>query len=608
MYEGDFMKKRHLFVAFAIFMVTLAFSSCDLIDLTGDDDDIQEPYGPLEIKGKSDKNEIIVITFSTTRVAEKGVMPYPKDNDSYEIKLVSTLVSKGVIKMDTAGNTVFFIEKTPREDYSFNAAYDKDKKSLKFPNDEIPTSPTPIKGFKSDTDTGVVNPNVDAVAKQLDKSGKIAIPDSDGNIVVSGPIVLEQNVDIPDSIKLIFNSKDNGSSTDPFSVKDPVTDKFSVTAKGGIVVRDGRGVRIGNSVKLIVEGDSAINGRLIVEAGAALDIAGDFKIESGGVVELAGGETADKVSNAKYKISYQTTPVGGDAAFKLRGNLIVRYGGRFQMPDPLCFFTYTNKDNDITGVIKVESGGELILVTADPNGYLDLHPLIGTLSTATRGAPVGADFVMDPDIYPTHKDSMIEARISSKTFALELTGNARAVGRLILDKKYNNRIKNDNRIPPYRLEVWLTYPFTVNKGSDLRVGISDELYMRSSLLVTGMSYPMGDKPSYYYKGVLTNNSKITVSPKNGIMEWFGGYFDHKGNVNGVDKAKAGDLYYENYFTDDPPDPPDPPPDPPDPPIKYGIPVKVKVWSPDWPGDTGDGDNWWLEWLDNTDTVFDEDDS
>jgi hypothetical protein len=197
------------------------------------------------------------------------------------------------------------------------------------------------------------------------------------------------------------------------------------------------------------------------------------------------------------------------------------------MPDPLWYF----KSNVITGVIKVESGGELVLVTADPNGLEDLHPWIGTSYTMTQGAPVGADFVMDPEL---DSDSKIEVRSSSGISTLELTGNAYALGRLILDKNYKQNSKID---PPYRFEIWLTYPFTVTQKSNLIVGITGEVNLRTSLLVTGMIYstntpspPLPPKNGISFKGVLTNNGDIYVHNQNGIMEWFGGYFDHNDHV------------------------------------------------------------------------------
>ena len=259
------------------------------------------------------------------------------------------------------------------------------------------------------------------------------------------------------------------------------------------------------------------------------------------------------------------------------------------MPDPFKFNV-----NFITGMIKVESGGEFILVTADPNSKLDLHPLIGTEYTATLGAPIGADFVMNPaKIKP---ESWIEVRFSGKGNpipALELTGEATALGRLILDKAYKQNNSNyDRREPPFRFEVWLTYPFTVTKNGTLLVGnLAEEPNLHSSLQVTGMNCPIAG----INKGVLTNNGQVKVNKKNAIVEWFGGYFNH--NVQVFDPTAPLDArvvlgyFYKNNsavntITNNSSTVP-----------KIDVSVDVRVWSPEWLGsDIGNNPDpppyWW----------------
>ena len=241
------------------------------------------------------------------------------------------------------------------------------------------------------------------------------------------------------------------------------------------------------------------------------------------------------------------------------------------MPDPYKFFD--NRDSRITGVIRVEAGGELILVTSDPNGKKDLHPWIGTEYTATQGAPIGADFVMYPSDQTT--ENWIEIRFNGYVPALELTGAATALGRLILDEEYNATMrieKYDNRKPPYRYEVWLTYPFTVtNKKGELTIGNqNEERYLFSALLVTGdNTYPKDDgsivdlRIKGINKGVLTNYGRINVWKKSAIVEWFGGYFNHRDEVYNPNTKFTTAITLFNRTWE-----------------PYGK-IKIKVWSPEW---------------------------
>jgi hypothetical protein len=623
-YEGDFMKKRRFSVAVAIFAVALAFSGCDFL-LPPVEEEEPETYGDLVIKGTSDEGKkIVVVTISTKRgPVSKTIMPSPKDHDSYVIKVDNVLYSEGEVMVDGTGTVVTFI---PKEEglQSFRATLDiKDitKPSLKFFDPEIPTRPKTIKGYQSDFEIGEINPTANAIAALLNKSGKTNAEVIGDNVVINGRIELvDESITIPDTIILIFNSRDY----EPFTISENIkTEKATVIAKGGIDVSRGRGLTLESPVSLVVEKKSEFEGRLIVEGGATLDIAEDVTIKKGGVLDLAGGDTVRGILYVKQYPPFTPPPdpspnftTGTDAILKLRGNLTINEGGRLQMPDPLWFFS-SNTKNNITGSITVKSGGELVLVTATPKGDSDLHPWIGTVYTATQGAPVGADFVMYPD---TNPDGKIVIRNSSGSPALELSGTATALGRLILDTKnynpnkdfhYNNDYlvyDEDNDIwnfdhenygknyvggyyqdaPYYRLEVWLTYPFKVTKGSFLSVGNSTEYFLRSSLFVTGMSYPKLNNfdRGIYYKGVLTNDGTIIVYEKNGILEWFGGYLDHKGAVNGFDgepiEAKLGRLA-EQFV------------------IKSGEKgdVDVKAWSPNLMKDfvaIPDPDKWWPPWF------------
>jgi len=69
-----------------------------------------------------------------------------------------------------------------------------------------------------------------------------------------------------------------------------------------------------------------ISGRLIVDGNATLDISTNATISpknSGGVLELAGKETVQNVFRIKYS-DRSNVVLGGDAGFKLRGNLYVK--------------------------------------------------------------------------------------------------------------------------------------------------------------------------------------------------------------------------------------------------------------------------------------------
>ena len=590
-YEGDFMRRRHLVVAVAIFAAALAFSGCDLLKppVTS-----VLPDSDLVIYGEDANKNPVTITFSRPAASKAALTPQTNDNYAINYK-DDPKYSSGDITVSADGITITFNETGGG---TFRGTYNGGNK-LSFPDNRIGTS-TPIDGFKVKENGG--NSAAKTAAEQLDKSLKNATPDGN-NVIISGEITVLSDVVIPDSVKLVFNSRNN----ETFTIKKSDSSSsasVTVTAKGGIEVSGGRGVKITGNGALVVEGDATITdikGRLIVDGGATLDIAGIATIYDEGVLELSGDKTAREVGNYKYGRS-DTIPPYYDAKFILRGkgtanpNLIVKKGGRFQMPDPYRWF-----DNRITGVIRVEAGGELILVTSDPNGKKDLHPWIGTEYTATQGAPIGADFVMYPSDQTT--DNWIEIRFTGYIPALELTGAAAALGRLILNEEYNEPMRlYDNRSPPYRYEVWLTYPFTVTNKSVLTIGNSEERYKFSALLVTGdNTYKNPDDGSTLRsrikginKGVLTNNGKINVQKKNAIVEWFGGYFNHRGEVYDSTGAKKLNAVTNPLIKEDDEDPPNEYADwgP------YG-PIKINVWSPEWKenwSNEGPPPGWWSDGL------------
>jgi len=564
-------------------MAAMVFSGCDLLTPVDDSggNGTQNTVDNLVITGEDSLKKKVVITIK--RPPAQRAPLTPQDGDTYDVNYDNAVVSSGTITVAASGNgkEITFI---PTNGTQFKGTYTGGN-NLSIQGGNIPG--TPIQDFKPvENGNNGGSSTADAVVRAL---GGKNVEAKGGIVYINGDVTVPGSVDIPDTIKLVFNSRDNAS----FIINNTTTSdvNVSVTARGGIEVPQGRGVTtLKGTGTLIVEGDSAINGRFIVDGVTTLDIIGNATIEDGGRLELTGGKTVKRVATEKYSIN--NTPDGADAVFRMRGNMIVRNGGRFQMPDPYQFDT-----NDITGVIKVESGGELILVTADPNGKSDLHPWIGTDYTMTQGAPIGADFVMYPD--NKQPESWIEVRFSGKDKAipvLELTGNATALGRLILDEEYNKNNKpNDQRKPPYRFEVWLTYPFTVTAKSALTIGNSGERNLFSALLVTGdNSYnlptpsppatppnpPSTAKIKGINKGVLTNNGSILVSKKNAIVEWFGGYFNHNDKVlNPKDKLTA--IFIPNRKWD-----------------PYGS-IDIKVWSPEWPPDWNQGDPplwWWNDGL------------
>ena len=497
------MKNRYLFgLLVTIFAVGMTFSGCDLFTPSGGSTQGTETYGDLIIEGEDSERNPVVIRFSTTRLVKKVTMTSLEDGDSYEIHHKNVKVSFGDISV--SGSTPKTVQFNPKNgDSPFTGTYNSGK-DLSFTNNQINTSP-PIKGFQVKTENNPDNSTTQKVVEQF--GSDVASVDGSGNVVIDfrNSLRVKENITLPAGVKLIFNTRDDDSFIINGNVK--------VTAKGGIEVPSGRGLTVISDGSLVVEGSSSIiRGKLNIGEGTTLDISGSVTIESGGLLSLAGEANVGNVSNLKYPKSSGSNPPkwpvsGADAVFKLSGSLVTKKDGRFQIPDPTCFDV-----KNITGVMKVESGGELILVTADKNGEKDLHPLIGTLSTATEGVPVGADYVMDPALNP---ESRIEARINSGIPVFELTGRAVALGRLIFDPPR-----------PSRLQVYVVYPFTVAKDSVLQVGNSTDLF--TSLLISGPDFFMGG----INKGVLTNSNsgKILIFENSGIVEWYGGYFDHKNRV------------------------------------------------------------------------------
>ena len=536
------MKKRYLFCFLVtILAVGLVFTTCDLLK-NPDEGGTQEPLDDLVINGKDADGRDVQFIFSPASTAgiasiastAKATMK-PKTNDTYKIFYGGKLVSSGKISM--SGTTVIVF--TPTSGPTFTGNYTSGNNLLTFTS-EIPLEGggsikgfQPVNGGSNGTDSSAA---AKAVEADFNSSNAVAVGST---VEIRGPLTVTKNVNIPSGVKLIFNARED----DEFRINN----RISVTAKGGIEVKSGRGVSVVDDGQLIVEGNSTISGRLNIGKGnetGTLDIFGtgnEFTIKSGGVLSLLGDETVAKVAQLKYGRTY-INPLGPDAVFKLSGSLVVESGGRFQIPDPTGF-----EVGSITGVIKIKAGGELILVTADPNGIKDLHPLIGVLSTATEGFPVGADYVMDP----VNTDSRIEARINSGVPAFELTGSATALGRLIVQRKIANDASGkatsdflDERPIPYRQEVWLLYPFTVTANGDLRVGNSSDRKgnLTSWILVTGDLVPTGG----LRRGVLTNNNKIGIFQNCGIMEWFGGYFNHGGSGK-VTKIGGGSIEKEGPY-------------------------------------------------------------
>jgi len=606
------MRKRHLFVAVTIIMAALVFNVCDLIAPVECPDDEQDTIENLVINGKDAKDKDVIITFSrpvqTAQTTQKAVVQLiPQNGDAYEIKYDGQVVSSGSITV--SGTTILF--SPANGNIPFTGTYGGGK-VLSFPPDGIIPG-TPIAGFKLNNGSNGGNSEAYAIARAWGTNATAV-----GNIVyVNGDITVLNDITISNSVTLVFNARDNN----PFTIGTANTNTNTrVTVKGGIVVSEGRGVTLkGSSGTLVVEGEessgsaSTINGKLIVYDGATLDIAGDVTILKGGLLALEGHKTAENVAYFKYKHLYPPYYTGReDANFKLRGKMSVENGGRLQMPDPYQFDV-----KYITGVIEVKPGGELILVTSDPKGNYDLHPLIGVLSTATQGAPVGADFVMTP----SDTNSKIVIRISGGNVpALELSGNATALGRLILDDNHGI-YDEDDRKPPYRFEVWLTYPFTVTASGFLAIGNSEAVNLRTTVLVTGEDFSSIEDTSGssltgpstadtdststgriygikrgINKGVLTNNNRIQITNKNAIVQWFGGYFNSiYGKVFDSNSDNIPAFYPHNFTgsTDFPIDPAS---------VSTYLTFKpfdnfieYKLWSPEWKNGPPTDANAWFPW-------------
>jgi len=576
------MRKRHLFVAVAIIMAALVFFTCDLLKPVDGSDDNQDTYSPLVITGIDDKNKSVIITFTRpVQADQKAVVTlFPQDGDNYEIKYDGQLFSSGFIAV--SGTTPMIITFISESGSQFTGTYGGGK-NLSFQNGRIDTTPTAITGFQLDNGNNGGNAEAIKIANAWGNNAEVV-----GSIVyINGDITVLSDITISDKVTLIFNARDINSFT-----IGTANSNVRVTVKGGIMVSEGRGVTLkGPTGTLVVEGEgtmsSVISGKLIVDEYATLDIAGDATIAAGGVLELKGYDTVNNVAENKYNASRPYIIKLGDAKFILRGSMVVENGGRFQMPDP---WKYEIKY--ITGLIVVKPGGELILVTSDHNGNPDLHPLIGTVFTTTQGPPIAADFVMTPGTIDPN--TRIEVRISGDKKpipALELTGSATALGRLILDE--NHKVSDaDVRVPPYRFDVWLNYPFTVTASGSLFVGNSVEPKFRSSLLVTGNyfdeQYPTAATAGIFgikkgiNKGVLTNYGRISIYEKNGILEWYGGLFDNRNSV----KSDGKDIGASSTVLTDFP-------------TSSGTNVYIRVWSTGWKTDEDNSDEWWLEFLDKT---------
>jgi len=561
------MKKRSLFVAVAIIMVALVFFTCDLIKPVDNADDDQDTVGDLVINGVDADNTLVRITFSRpAKDSDKATVPMinPQSGDKYAINYGTQLklISSGEITV--TGITILF---TPSDGgKTFTGTYSGG--NLTFIDNPLPTDPE-IKGFHIDSGNNGGSSEANAIFKAWGEKNLTVV----GNTVyINGDITVVDSIIISDKIKLVFNARDNN----PFIIGTGSA-STKVTVKGGIEVAKDRGVKLqGSSGTLVVEGAngsaSTINGRLIVDEYATLDIAGDATITSGGVLELFGYRSAYLVANDKYERKPPDDNIlrngRGDAVFKLRGKLSVQSGGKFQMPDPYKF----DSIKYITGSIEVNSGGELILVTASPKGYYDLHPLIGTEFTKAQGAPVGADFVLEDG-------GMIVIRISGDKDpnpAMELSGNAMVLGRLILDENHRLYKNEENeRSIPYRFEVWLTYPLTVKTGGILTIGNSEAFNFRTTLLVTGSDFSSilgsnANSPSSSFsstygtagisglknginKGVLINDGgTIQIFNKNAIVQWFGGYFNSK-SVFDMKSNRINAFYPPNTGTSGNPD-------------------------------------------------------
>jgi len=205
------MKKRRFSVAVAIFLMALAFSGCEYLKVVPEEIP-PETYDPLIIKGTDKFNSTVVITFTTTRGPPSAKMPMTSlmDHDSYEIKVNNTVISQGEILMDGTGWVIRFIPVPREEGESFRATLSKDKNSLRFLDPTVPTKP-PIIGYQSDLDDGANSPDAKAVAELLNKSGKKNAKANGDDVVINGPIDIDaqEDITIPDGLKLRFNSRDD---------------------------------------------------------------------------------------------------------------------------------------------------------------------------------------------------------------------------------------------------------------------------------------------------------------------------------------------------------------------------------------------------------------
>jgi len=516
------MKKQCLTGLLVIILtVGLVFTACDLIQAGTGGTTSQETFDPLVITGKDSEGSPVIVKFSRPATGKQALTPSTlKDKDTYEIFHNSVLVSSGTITI--SGGTVTF---TPASGNPFLGTVGSSGgvSTVTLPNGVIPSSTGgTIAGFVPDggSNNGNSSSDAKAVAALLGSNAEA----SGSTVVIKGDITVRSSINIPSGVKLVFNTNNNDFYIVNYTV--------SVAAGGGIEVPSGKSVNVVGAGALIVEGKSTINGRLNVGRNydtGVLDISGGgtvFTIDNGGVLSVLGGETVSKVGQIKYE---KSGAWGTDAVFKLSASLIVEKGGRFFMPDPTVFDV-----SNITGGVRVKAGGELILITADANGEEDLHPVIGTITTSTQGFPEGADYVMDPI-----SDSRIDLSINSGVPALELTGNATALGRLVIEQKMDKSESTptplDGRKPPYRLDVWLLYPLTVTETSVLQVGNSVDLF--TSLFITGAQHPIPGLK----RGLLTNNNRITIFDGSGIVEWFGGYF----NWNARKESRVADQRNSN---------------------------------------------------------------
>ena len=518
------MKRRYLFVAVTVLAVAMAFTGCDLFEQV--EAGSTETVEPRTIKGTDSDGKKVEITFS--RPAKKVLDP--EGGDNYIIKHENTEVSRGTIRVSE--KTITF---NPTGGGSSFVGNYNGGTELTFPNDIPLADGKKITGFKPD-DGGN-----NAAQKVADQFGDNASVDGN-NVVIDFNIRVIRDINVPSDVRLVFNTRGSELFIDK---------NITITAGGGIEVRNSRGVKIVGDGKLVVGGSSIIRGQLIVggtgkeeerpdprrgtlelstggtmtigEGGhleinnGTLDISGTVTIGNKGRLSLLGDNAAAKVYNR-----YQITEAEKVSETELKelidavligstsGRLVVENGGRFIMPDPLEFET-----SGVKLEIEVKAGGEVFLITGAPppdpvvkNNYRRPYPFIGIASTEA-GVSMGADYVMNPGANP---DSNIKITINSKIPNLVLTGRATVLGSL--DPNFANFDK-------MRCPVWLTYRFTVNENSVLQVGNSEDRY--SSFLVYSVD-------NGYGSGRLTNNGRILISKKSGMLEGPGCSIAHRNNV------------------------------------------------------------------------------